>query len=92
MTWPVLAELKQVLNVDSTDWDDHLTRVLAAGISKVKLDVGDWDDATDVADEDLAAAALVRAEMVSNTTSDPEVLQRRYNLLLKGRRRRFSIG
>ena len=90
--WPTLAELKQVLDVTSDDWDDQLTRVLAAAIHQVKLDVGDWDDMSDTPDEDLAAAALVKAEMASNTTTDTEVLQRRYQSLLKGHRRRFAIA
>lgn len=92
MPWPAVAELKQVLNVDSTDWDDHLSRLLAAGIHQVKLDVGDWDEIADSPDEDLAAAALVKAEMLSNSTTPSEALKVRYDGLLKGHRRRFAIG
>lgn len=92
MEWPALAELKQVLDVTSDDWDTHLERVLAAAIHQVKLDVGDWDEASDQPDDDLAQAALVKAEILSNTTTDTEVLKRRYQGLMKGHRRRFGIG
>lgn len=92
MAWPTRDELKQVLDITSADWDDQLDRVLAAAIGAVKLDVGDWDDTSDEADEALAAAALVKAELMSNTTTETDVLQRRYQSLLRGHRRRFAIA
>jgi hypothetical protein len=90
--WPTLDELKKVLNVTSDDWDHQLGRTLDAGIAQVKSDVGDWDEEVDEPDDALATAALVKAEMASNTTTAREVLQGRYDLLMKGHRRRFGIG
>ncbi len=90
--WPTLDELKKVLDVTSDDFDHHLERMLDAAIEQVKLDVGDWDDAVDDPDASLATAALIKAEMASNTTTDQEVLRQRYLLLLKGHRRRFAIA
>ena len=68
--WPELDELKQVLDVESTDWDGdydgtRLTRLLAAAIEKVKSDVGDWDDYIDVPDDNLSQAALRMAELMA---------------------------
>ena len=90
--WPALDEAKQALDVTSDDWDARLTRVLAAAIQQVKLDVGDWDEVADQPDEDLAEAALVQAEILSNTTTPPEALRARYLGLIRGHRRRFHIG
>ena len=49
--WPELDELKQVLDVTSTDWDGdyddpdltRLARLLAAAIAHTKGDIGNWD-------------------------------------------------
>lgn len=92
MPWPTLAEAKQALDVDTTAWDARLTRVLGSAIHQVKIDVGDWDEAADEPDEDLAEAALVQTEILSNTTSPPEALKARYLGLIRGHRRRFHIG
>ena len=51
--WPQLDELKQVLDVESDDWDGsedsgdgptRLTSLLQTAIAKVKQDVGNWDE------------------------------------------------
>ena len=67
MDWPVLAELKQVLDVTSTDWDgdsddSRLTRLLAAAIDHVKEDVA---GSVDSFDEEFAepTAKLAQAAM-----------------------------
>jgi hypothetical protein len=101
--WPDLDELKQVLDVTSTDWDGEpisgegptrLTRLLAAAIAKVKLDVGNWDEMADAPDESLAQAALRAAELIAlrpeaavGVIADPT-----YNNLMYGHRRSFGIG
>lgn len=95
--WPELAEVKQVLDITSTDWDDTVSRVLAAAIDQVKDDVGDWDadeDAPDYPDDSLAAAALrlaelsgLRPEAIAGLGTDPTYLR-----LLKGHRRKFGIA
>jgi hypothetical protein len=97
--WPALDELKQVLDVESSDWDgdtdeSRLTAVLAASIDGVKGDVGNWDADVDEPDVMLNRAALRLAELnalkpeaaVANK-NDPTYL--RY---LKGHRRSFGIA
>jgi len=97
--WPELDELKQVLDVESSDWDGdlddtRLTRLLAAAIERVELDVGNWDDITDQPDASLAQAALrmaelmaLRPEVAANAGKDPT-----YQRLLFGHRRRFGVA
>jgi hypothetical protein len=101
--WPELDEVKQVLDVTSDDWDGEessgggttrLTRLLAAAIAKVKLDVGLWDEDVDEPDDALAQAALRIAELMAlrpeaaiGTVTDPT-----YNRLLYGHRRSFGIA
>lgn len=92
--WPDAAELKQVLNVESDDWDLTLDRVLAAGIHRVKSDVGDWDEDVDIPDENLAGAALrmgellaLRPEAAVDSIKDPT-----YDRLMAGHRRVFGVG
>jgi len=102
--WPDLEELKQVLDVTSTDWDGaedeydfgptRLTRLLAAAIARVKLDVGQWDEYEDEPDEALAQAALrmaelmaLRPEVAANAITDPT-----YSRLIYGHRRRFGVA
>lgn len=93
-SWPALAELKQVLDVTSTDWDTTLTRVLVSAIKQVKADVGEWDDDVDSPTESHAAAALRMAELMAmrpdaaaDTVNDPT-----YARHLSGKRRRFGIS
>lgn len=101
--WPQLDELKQVLDVESDDWDGaandyggetRLSRLLAAAIEKVKKDVGAWDEYVDVPDDNLSQAALRMAELLAlrpgaavDTIDDPS-----YRRLLFGHRRRFGIA
>ena len=97
-TWPTLEALKQTLDVTSTDWDGehHLEGVRQAAIAQVKLDVGDWDDASDVPDDSLARAAHLLAVRIakgpSEAPSEAARLDDQYHRLLKGHRRRFAIG
>jgi hypothetical protein len=97
--WPTLAALKQTLDVTTTDWDSehHLAGVLAAAIAQVKLDVGDWDDVSDVPDESLARAAHLLAVRIAKAPAEAQPLAEiradpAYGRLLKGHRRRFAIG
>jgi len=92
--WPDANELKQVLDVTTEAFDETLYRVMAAGIAKVKADRGDWDDAVDVPDDNMAQAALrmaellaLRPEAAADTIKDPT-----YNRLMTGRRRVFGVG
>lgn len=96
-TWPVVAELAQIVNVENVaDWEDTLDGVLASAIAKVKNDVGDWDDTVDEPDESLARAAMRMAELMSerpggvNAASlgrDPA-----YQAHLYGHRRSFGVA
>jgi hypothetical protein len=91
--WPDLDELKQKLDVQGTDWDDHLSRLLTASIAQVQVDVGeDVDDP----DESLAHAALVLAVSIGSTEGEPDVSAAarlpKYQRLLKGHRVRFGIA
>jgi hypothetical protein len=95
--WPDTAELGRVLNVDtsSDDWTVTLDRVLAAAISWVKGKVGDWDDATDEPDDNLAQAALRMAELIAlrpETAAAVGATDPTINRLLFGRRRKFGIA
>jgi len=92
--WPDADELKQVLDITSEDWDETVGRVLASAIAKVKLDVGDWDEAVDEPDDSLVQAALRMAELISlrpevaaGAVGDPT-----YQRLLFGHRRTFGIA
>lgn len=99
-TWPTLAALKQTLDVTSDDWDGehHLEGVRQAAIAQVKLDVGDWDDASDVPDDSLSRAAHLLAVRIAKGPSEgipvADVANNdpAYGRLLKGHRRRFSIA
>jgi hypothetical protein len=104
--WPLLAELKQVLDVTSTDWDGdtgaeadtRLTALLAAAIDHVKEDVAGTVEAFD---EDpgepttkQARAALSMDELMA---LKPEVIagvtrDPTYDRLLKGSRRSFGVA
>lgn len=100
--WPTLDELKQLLDIQSDDWDGEdeygdttrLSRLLEAAIEKVKADVGAWDEILDEPDAALSQAALRMAELMAlkpevaaGTTMDPT-----YQRLLHGHRRRFALS
>lgn len=103
--WPELDELKQVLDADpnSTVWDGdgdntRLTRLLAAAIRTVKVDVAGSEDEFDEdpgdPDENLAQAALriaellaLKPELASAAKGDPT-----YQRLLFGQRRSFGVS
>ncbi len=93
--WPDANELKQVLDIESSDWDDTIDRVLASAILKVKLDVGHWDDYEDEPDDSLAQAALRMGELIGTRpgTDAKELGQDpTYKALLSGHRRVFGIA
>ena len=106
--WPQLDELKQVLDVESDDWDGsedsgdgptRLTSLLQTAIAKVKQDVGAWDEYEDEPDVSLQRAALRLAELMA---LKPEVLAAvtrgaivgdpAYQAFLYGHRRVFGIA
>lgn len=102
--WPQLDELKQVLDIDSDDWDGiadtgqgptRLSRLLEAAIAYVKKDVGAWDEIMDMPDADLAAAALRRAELMALRPQEvPGGVGRdeTYESYMLGHRRRFGVS
>ena len=93
--WPEVDELKKLLDVTEPDFDHQLDRNLDAAIEQVKKDVGDWDEATDEPDASLAQAALLLAIRIAKAPSTaPTILTHDvdYGRLLKGHRRRFSVG
>ncbi len=91
--WPELAELKQKLNVETDNWDEHLQRLLDASIAQVQIDVG---EDVDEPDESLAHAALTLAVGIGTAgdESDIPVAARlpAYLRLLKGHRVRFGVA
>jgi hypothetical protein len=94
MAWPTADELKQRLDITSSDWDDHMDRLVASGIRWVKVKVGDWNEDTDAPDDTLAQAALERAVEQATTGDSPAGVSvpRKSESLLYGYRRRFGIG
>ena len=95
-TWPDTAELAQVLNIAPSEaieaWETTLDRVLAAAISTVKSDIGEWAD-DDVPTESMAQAALRQAELIATRPdATPNRTDPTYLRLLTGQRRRFGIA
>jgi hypothetical protein len=93
--WPEADELKQVLDVESDDWETTLDRVLAAAIDQVKHDVGHWDEYEDVPDDRLAQAALRMGELIGtrpNVDAGELAKDPTYRTLLSGHRRVFGIA
>lgn len=97
--WPEVDELKKLLDVSEDDFDHQLDRNLDAAIEQVKKDVGDWDEATDEPDASLAQAALLLAIRIAKAPSTGTAINAferhqdiGYERLLKGHRRRFSVG
>ena len=101
--WPTLAELKQILDITSEDWDgdsddSRLTRVLASAIDRTKADVAGSTDAFDdiitEPSDSVAQAALRLAELIA-TRPDAVGVPRQdqtYLRLLKGSRRTFGVA
>jgi hypothetical protein len=101
--WPELGELKAKLDITSTDWDDHLDRLLEASIAQVQIDVG---EDVDTPTSSLAAAALVLAVDIGSTEGEANANPRdigtaalsassrlpKYQRLLKGHRARFGVA
>lgn len=103
--WPTLEELKQWRDVTGDEWDgegdsddaagSRFSRELATAIAIVKLDVGEWDEMTDIPDASLGEAAMRMAVLLrANAGEDSPSLHRDavYQAALKGHRRRFPIG
>lgn len=106
--WPELDELKQVLDISSSDWDGdtgddptRLARLLQAAIACVKGDVGAWDEDEDEPDDALSQAALRMAELLAlrpESAAESRISVRAaardpsYQMLLKGHRRSFGIA
>lgn len=101
--WPEVDELKQLLDIEGTDWDGveydigvtRLTRLLEAAIDQVKLDVGNWDEYEDVPDASLAQAALWLAFLMGQrpeTRTDPLTNDPTYQRLMYGHHRTFGIA
>jgi hypothetical protein len=96
--WPDTDELAQVLNIAPSDavddWQTTLDRVMAAGIAKVKSDVGLWGDTDeDTPSDSLAQAALRMAELMATRPTDPSVARDpTYLRLLTGYRRRWGTA
>ena len=90
--WPEADELKQVLNVESGDWDDTLERVLASAIARVKDDTGRVWDEDEEPTERLAQAALRMAELLAQRPESAKSSDPVYARLLRGSRVRFGVG
>lgn len=92
LDWPELDDLKRRLDVTDTSIHDiEMEVILAAAISQIKDEVGDWDELTEAPNENLAEAALDRAvELAGDVLPPPE--ERKSLQLMKGQHRRFSIG
>jgi len=90
--WPEVDDLKRRLDVNDTSVHDaEMTVILATAIGQIKDEVGDWDEASDTVTDGMAESALARAvELASDvpiSRAEAKSLK-----LLKGNRRRFSIG
>jgi hypothetical protein len=99
--WPDVDLLKKKLDVEGSDWDDHLENLMAAAIEQVQIDVG--EEVTDPT-ESLSAAALFLAVYIGSTEGEQSEVratsanvisasrQPKYQRLLKGHRVRFGIA
>ena len=100
VAWPTTAELKQRLDITSTDWDDQLDRLLAAAIDETKRRVGEWDEGFDDPDEAVSQSALELGVEYAMTSENIQVVRgtdqvvdtSKSKRLLYGHRRRFGIG
>ena len=92
--WPGPDEVKQVLDITSTDWDDTVDRVLSSAIAHVRADIGVWDEDTDEPTDNQAQACLrmaellaLRPEAAAQAKADPT-----YMLLMKCSHKRFGFS
>jgi len=94
-SWPTLAELKKIVDVDpnSNDFDVTIQRQLDAAIALVKAQVGEWDELIDVPDDQLSGAALRAAYLLSlKETPTAIVLDQVFMTYMSGHHRRFAIA
>lgn len=93
--WPDVVELKALLDVTDDVWDPHLTDLLTTAISKVKADVGNWDEDTDTPTAEHRMAAL-RAAILMRPNANEGLAKLKednvYQGLIFGKRRRFGIA
>lgn len=92
--WPTLDALKATLDVEGDTYDEQLQNAVDAGIARVKGDVGDWDDYSDLPDAALANAAL-RAAVLLRPNADPGIdvgTDPEYRAYMTGHRRRFGFS
>ena len=96
LDWPLLAELKRWRDMVGDQFDaDAFPRELAAAIQIVKIDVGDWDELTDLPDAALGEAAMRMAVLLRANAGESTALLSKdpqYQAALKGHRRRFPIA
>lgn len=93
--WPDLDELKRALDVTSDDYDGELESLMDAAISRVKQDVGNWVEGTDIPSPALARAALRAAVLLQPNTAEAQLALGRdpvYQSFLKGKRRVFGFA
>ena len=95
--WPDVSELVLILdiapdaNVDV--WATTLDRYLAAAISRVKSDVGRWDDAVNTPNDNLAGAALRAAELLATRPDNPSIeSDPAYQAFMVGQHKRFGLA
>jgi hypothetical protein len=88
--WPTTDELKQRLDVTSDEWNDHMDRLIEAGILWTKNRVGDWSEDDDEPDDTLAQVALERA--VEYATNGPGSPPYKSETMMFGHRRRFAVA
>lgn len=93
--WPTADELKLIVNVDpnSDAYDVTIARQLAAGISFVKSQVGEWDELIDCPDDSLSGAALRAAYLLSIRESPAAIVTDQvFMTYMSGHHRRFAIA
>lgn len=92
VNWPTVDELKARLDITSNAWDDQLARLIQACIGEVKAKVGNWDEALDSPDENLAQAALELAVESGMGGDGAPPIGSKSGHLLYGHRRRWGTA
>ena len=102
--WPTLAELKQLLDITSEDWDgddddSRLTRVLASAIDLTKVEISGsslvFDDVLTDPTDAQSQAALRLAELIATRPEGTAITPTQdltFRRLLKGSRHAFGIA